>query len=81
MVKSRIYEYINSIKDNKRKLIEFKNAIGRYELLADQFGQNFLEEAIEEVKKAKGKEGLSNLDVFLAYEDEIDDEKSEGRHL
>ena len=66
-----IKEYINSIKNNKKKLIELKKAVARYKLLGSQFGQNFLNEAIAEVKKVKNKESLSDIEVFLAYEDEI----------
>ena len=46
-----IKEYINSIINNKKKLIELKKAIARYKSLGSQFGQKFLDEAIVEVKK------------------------------
>ena len=71
MAKSLILEYLKTIKHDKIKLSDFKKAVGRYKLLGNQFGQDTLNEAIEEIKKEKGKNDLSDLDVFLAYENEI----------
>ena len=71
MVKSNVVSYINSIKNNRAKLIELKKAVGRYKLLVNQFGQNFLDDAIKQIKKEKDKENMNDLDVFLAYEEEI----------
>ena len=59
-----IKDYINKIKDNKQKLIELKKTVSHYQLLGNQFGQNFLNEAILEVKKEKNKDTLNDLEVF-----------------
>ena len=66
-----IKDYINSIKNNKTKLVELKKALGRYKIMCDQFDQKIVDEVILKVKKEKNKETLSDVEVFLAYEDEI----------
>lgn len=71
MVKSNVVAYINSIKNNRIKLIKLKKAVKHYKLLVNQFGQNILDDAINQIKKEKDKENMNDLDVFLAYEEEI----------
>lgn len=71
MIREYLNSYINTIKTNKSKLIELKQALIRYKLMVNQFGQKFLDESIYEVKKEKAKENMDNLEAFLAYEQEI----------
>ncbi len=72
MRRNRVTEYINSIRNNRSKLIELNKATFRYKMLVEQFGQNFVDDAIIEIGKEKGQENLSDLELFLAYEEEIE---------
>ena len=63
--------YSSSVVQNSSVGIDNNRAVFNYKLLSSQFGQKFLDEAIEEVKKAKNIENIDDINTFSKYEEEI----------